>query len=119
MCTACFCSLHYSTGWVLVWQQAVARPTWVTPGWTPDYRAEWRYMPNYRGRMNRGVFSVENLACLFPGLGDIQIGQQPHGQIWRLAQLNGRANYNPQDGGFDENLLPNGDMPLDPRDVDE
>jgi chitinase len=40
--------------------QNIARPTWVTPGRAPDFRADWRYSSSYSDTNNRGQFRDYN-----------------------------------------------------------
>jgi hypothetical protein len=67
---------------------------------------------------NQGVFSVGNLVNLFPAMRDIYIGYDEAGQLWEVDELNAFNIYDPRDRAFDENWLPNGERPLDPRDAE-
>ncbi|KAL3462511.1 hypothetical protein BJX64DRAFT_288200 [Aspergillus heterothallicus] len=80
------------------------------------------YLEAFLGLMewihNQGVFSVGNLVPIFPTLAGIAVGGNSAGEGWQTQRVNGRTRYSPRDGAFDQNWLPNGETPLDPRDAD-
>ncbi|KAJ5720989.1 uncharacterized protein N7483_008923 [Penicillium malachiteum] len=77
--------------------------------------------PNYALNLERlnawltyqGVFTTAILSRVFPGaeLVDATTGWGTPRTIWATL-------YSPEDGAFDNDWLPNGDTPLDPRDAD-